>query len=123
MARELFNPGQDVTARAVDDVEDGRLLEVAGPRDGSGQITVTHTAEGARAFGVAGRTRAEGELVHVVRGPGRILEVYTAGSIAAGTDIASGPDGAAVAAGAGDTVVGFAVDDTGPDGFTAVSLL
>lgn len=123
MARELFSPGSDVTARAVGDVEDGRLLEVAGPRDGTGQITVTHTSEGARAFGVAGRTRTAGELVHVVRGPGRILEVYTTGSLAAGTDIAAGPNGAAVAATEGATVVGYTVDATGPEGFTAVVLL
>lgn len=103
-------PGDSITCVAEGAIVGKQLVMVAGAASG-GKVVVSQADAGARAFGVAARSAADGADVLIYRPDGGIFPVTAGDAIDANTPLASDADGKVVPAGSGDYVVAWALDD------------
>ncbi|TDK88660.1 capsid cement protein [Mycolicibacterium mucogenicum] len=104
----VYEPGRDITGQATAPVAARRLVKISGNRAVSGNLSVAPCAAGDRAFGVAGHAADTGQLVRVVRGAGRVVEITASGAIAAGAEVQAAAGGAVTTKAAG-IAIGYAV--------------
>ena len=106
-AKPLFRPGADVTVKTTAAVTGKTFVAVSGNRDSDGLIKCATAAGAAKAFGVAARDVASGDVGLVLRGG--IVNVTAGGAIAAGAQVEVGAGGKAVTLASG-VAVGHAVE-------------
>lgn len=116
----IYEPGQDVSGRPTTAVVGKRFVKISGNRS-SGNIAIAPADAAGKAFGVAGRDAAIGEVVRVMRGNSRVLLVNAGSNIAAGADVEVGSDGKAVTKTSG-VAVGYAVTEATSGGDAEISL-
>ncbi|MFC0314492.1 capsid cement protein [Gordonia phosphorivorans] len=116
----IYEPGQDVSGRCSVAVTGKRFVKISGNR-ASGNVAIAPADAAAKAFGVAGRDAAVGEVVRVLRGNSRVVEVRAGGDIAAFADVEIGAAGVAVTKTSG-VAVGYAVTAATNGGDAEISL-
>lgn len=119
-ARDLFNPGTDLTVRASVAVTGKTVATIAGDM-ADGHVIIKPATAGDLVAGVIKYDAPEGTLVGLARGAGRIVTVTAGATVAAGTEVEADADGRAVPATTGKPF-GYVVNgaDSGHD--AAVSL-
>lgn len=106
----LFRPGADITCLTTGAVTGKRVVGVSATRDAStGLIKVAHATAAARGLGVAVADAASGARVQVISGPGTIVPITAAGTIAFGAEVEVGTSGQVVTLASGKAV-GMAVE-------------
>jgi hypothetical protein len=113
----LFDPGAKITAAATAAIGAGRfvrpsanmqggpLLDISGPTTaltGGNLMQVAQTVAGERAIGVAGwDASGAGEVLPVYNGPGIVVPMVSGAATAAGVEVQSDANGAAIPLAAG----------------------
>lgn len=103
----VYEPGQDISARATVAVTGKRFVKISGNRS-NGNVAVAHADAAGRTFGVTKYDAGIGEIVGIQRGSGRVTFVTAEGVIAAFGEVEVGATGKAKALAAGKAV-GYAV--------------
>lgn len=111
-AAPLFRPGADVTVKTTGAVTGKTFVAVSATRDADGLIKCATATGAAKAFGVAARDIASGDVGAILRGG--IVPVTAGGAITAGAQVEVGAAGKAVTLASG-VAVGHAVE-TGSNG-------
>ncbi|AWT27314.1 hypothetical protein Csp1_25660 [Corynebacterium provencense] len=106
-AKDLFNPGTDLTAAASAPVAGKTFVTISGAPT-RGLFQVATATPGTTALGVAKYDAATGDLVGIARGH-RIITVTAGEALPAGTTVQVGTNGQAVALTDG-TPVGITMD-------------
>ena len=109
----FFEPGQRLTGQAAAAIVGKRFVKINGNRLADGSFPIVHAGAGDPAFGVSGWSAAIGGKVNIIRVPGIIVPILCPGALAAGVEVASDAEGRAVAAVAGNRVLGRTVNAVG----------
>ncbi|WP_020393452.1 capsid cement protein [Kribbella catacumbae] len=103
----LYEPGRDVTAKALTAVIGKRVVAIAGNGSVPNPL-VAHAAAAAKAFGVAAYDAPAGDEVPIIRGG--IVPIKAAAAITANAEVEVGAAGQVIPKAAG-IAVGYAIFD------------
>ncbi|PKF69347.1 capsid cement protein [Corynebacterium mastitidis] len=120
-ARDYYQPGTDLTARATTTITGKTFVSISGPRTG-GSIQVTTCNGTTPIIGVAKYDTNQGGLVGVARGAARILTITAGEAITAGQAVTSNQDGQVIPATEGQQIAGWAIDNATPGEDALISL-
>ena len=101
-AKPLFRPGADVTVKTTGAVTGKTFVAVSATPDADGLIKAATAGAGVKAFGVAARDIASGDVGAILRGG--IVNVTAGGAISVGAEVEVGAGGKAVALASGKPV-------------------
>lgn len=101
-AKPLFRPGANVTVKTTAAVTGKTFVGVSATPDADGLIKAATATAATKAFGVAARDIASGDIGLILRGG--IVNVTAGGTIAAGAEVEVGTGGKAVTLASGKSV-------------------
>ena len=101
-AKPLFRPGADVTVKTTAAVTGKTFVAASATPDADGLIKAATAGAGVKAFGVAARDIASGDVGSILRGG--IINVTAGGAITVGAEVEVGSGGKAVALASGKPV-------------------
>lgn len=96
IARDLYNPGTDITVVADTDLKGRTFVALTGDTAG-GNVVVRTASTGDLPAGVAKYDAPAGELVGLARGSARVVLMATSDTLSVGQPVTIGTEGQAVA--------------------------
>ena len=119
----IYAPGCDLPATAGDAVAALTFCSITGDVQTNGTVTISTTAAGGRAHGVATYTAAPGGTTGLARGNSRVVRVGVGTTgLVAGADVEVAAGGLAAPFAQGSVAVGYAIADAAPGTIGQISL-